>query len=221
MNVDGDDVRRTSVNMDKCLDCHEIFEGHGGNRVDDPQVCVTCHVPNLSSSGRTVNLAHPEATNNLRDMLHGIHGAGVRTTAYEFVRIRGGNEYVYDWSHVEFPGEISNCETCHDAGAFELPLVDNTLVTTNVTTDGVNAAPADVTAARATVPNATDLIISPMTSSCYFCHDGEAAVAHMEQNGGAIDWPRAQYLTEKPYETCAVCHGSGKIADVMPVHGLE
>ena len=44
-----------------CLECHEIFEGHGGNRVSNAQVCVMCHNPNLSSSGRTI-AASPIAT---------------------------------------------------------------------------------------------------------------------------------------------------------------
>ncbi|MBI5496613.1 MAG: hypothetical protein HY904_16450, partial [Deltaproteobacteria bacterium] len=50
--VTGDAARRVAVDLNKCLGCHETIEGHGGNRVDNPQVCLTCHVPNLSSSGR-------------------------------------------------------------------------------------------------------------------------------------------------------------------------
>ncbi|MBI5494485.1 MAG: hypothetical protein HY904_05615, partial [Deltaproteobacteria bacterium] len=50
--VTGDTTRRVAVDMNKCLGCHETIEGHGGNRVDNPQVCLVCHNPNLSSSGR-------------------------------------------------------------------------------------------------------------------------------------------------------------------------
>ena len=49
--VDGDDERRTVVDSAKCANCHEWFEGHGGNRVYNMQICTLCHVPNLSSSG--------------------------------------------------------------------------------------------------------------------------------------------------------------------------
>ncbi len=42
----------------------------------------------------------------------------------------------------------------------------------------------------------------------------------MEQNGGAVNWPRGQYLAEKPVESCAVCHGTGKMADIKVVHAL-
>jgi hypothetical protein len=63
--VTGDRVRRVAVESGYtnsnnpitgtpigCLECHEIFEGHGGNRVSNAQVCVMCHNPNLSTSGR-------------------------------------------------------------------------------------------------------------------------------------------------------------------------
>ena len=55
--VSGDEDRREVVDSDKCASCHEWFEGHGGNRVYNMNICVFCHVPNLSSSGRTVDPA--------------------------------------------------------------------------------------------------------------------------------------------------------------------
>jgi OmcA/MtrC family decaheme c-type cytochrome len=53
-NVTGDVVRRTVVDDEKCANCHEWFEGHGGNRVKETQVCVVCHVPGLATSGRGI-----------------------------------------------------------------------------------------------------------------------------------------------------------------------
>ncbi len=50
--VTGDAVRRTAIDSNKCANCHEWFEGHGGNRVFQVQVCVTCHVPALTTSGK-------------------------------------------------------------------------------------------------------------------------------------------------------------------------
>ena len=57
-NVTGDAVRRTVVDKAKCSNCHEWFEGHGGNRVYDTLTCVMCHNPNLSTSGRGANVAN-------------------------------------------------------------------------------------------------------------------------------------------------------------------
>ncbi|MBL0211634.1 MAG: OmcA/MtrC family decaheme c-type cytochrome [Holophagaceae bacterium] len=53
--VTGDTVRRTVIDSAKCANCHEWFEGHGGNRVYQVQVCVTCHVPGLTTSGRGIS----------------------------------------------------------------------------------------------------------------------------------------------------------------------
>jgi OmcA/MtrC family decaheme c-type cytochrome len=61
--VTGDSARRTVVAADKCASCHEWFEGHGGNRVYETQVCVMCHNPNLASSGRGISDATLAAYN--------------------------------------------------------------------------------------------------------------------------------------------------------------
>ncbi len=232
--VTGDDERREIVDNDKCLACHEILAMHGGNRVNNVMVCATCHLPNLSSSGRTSTATggnaeliygldhqlYPEDTNNTRDMVHGLHAADMRNDPYIFVRIRSGNEYPFDWSHVTYPGELNDCTACHDGSTFEIPFDADALPTTVVTGGEPLADAAAVTAARATVPNDADIIVSPMSSSCYYCHDSAAATAHMEQNGGAIKWDRSYWLTTAPFETCEVCHGDGKMADVNLVHEL-
>jgi len=95
---------------------------------------------------------------------------------------------------VTFPGIPSNCETCHKPGTYDVDLPTGVLMTTDVTTDGVNASTADVVAARASVPNDTDLVNSPTASACYMCHDSNPAAAHIGQNGGVIDTERATAL---------------------------
>ena len=59
--VTGDAARRTVVDKTKCANCHEWFEGHGGNRVYETQVCVMCHVPGLATSGRGTTQAQLKA----------------------------------------------------------------------------------------------------------------------------------------------------------------
>jgi OmcA/MtrC family decaheme c-type cytochrome len=54
-SVTGDVVRRTVVDDEKCSNCHEWFEGHGGSRVKETQVCVVCHVPGMATSGRGIS----------------------------------------------------------------------------------------------------------------------------------------------------------------------
>ncbi len=50
--VTGDTARRKVIDSDKCQNCHEWFMGHGGNRVKEVQVCVTCHNPTIVTSGK-------------------------------------------------------------------------------------------------------------------------------------------------------------------------
>ena len=242
--VSGDDARREVVDSNKCAKCHEWFEGHGGSRVRNMQICVFCHNPNLSSSGREIAvpdprltdpppdgaglsadaLTYPEATNNFKDMIHGIHGGETRTTDYEFVRNRS-NGYYYNWSEVVFPGRAGNCLTCHKPGTYTVPLVDDTLFTTNRTTgvaDGQDATVADVSTAQDNVPNATDWVITPTAAACYACHDDPAlAQTHMKQNGALIDVNRNYPQLGTTVEQCSLCHGTGKIADLAVVHAAE
>ena len=116
--VTGDSVRRTVIDSAKCAKCHEWFEGHGGNRVYEVQVCVQCHVPGLTTSGRGIAdatlqayaftpadqailtawkfdktlpnaaLALPQVTNNFKDMIHGLHAGKDRTTSIKIARDR-------------------------------------------------------------------------------------------------------------------------------------
>ena len=163
-------------------------------------------------------LNYPEATQNMKEMIHGIHASGVRTTDYEHVRDRNDGIY-YNWSEVTFPAETSNCLLCHDGDTYDLPLDDNVLMTTNRTTgvaDGMDATTDDVVTARETLPNDTDWVITPFTSTCYFCHDSEESVSHMELNGGAIDKNRS--VAVDSLETCVICHGSGSAHDMDKVH---
>lgn len=239
--VTGDVARRLVVDNAKCANCHEWLELHGGSRTYNTQVCVICHNPNLSSSGReivtpnarvadvlgAVALLYPEATNNFKDMIHGIHAKAIRTTDYEFVRNRNDG-YYYNWTSggpenhpVLFPNDVGNCKVCHLDGTYAVPLADDLLMTTNRTTgvvDGLDATNAAVGAAQDSVPNDTDWVITPATAACYACHDSVLAVAHMEQNGGAVNRNRIGVAAN---EACAVCHASGRYADVEVVHGMD
>ncbi|MBA4175964.1 MAG: hypothetical protein C0505_05305 [Leptothrix sp. (in: Bacteria)] len=116
--VTGDTERRTVVDAEKCSNCHEWFEAHGGNRVKEPQICVACHVPGLATSGRGIAdsivnnwtfdkvstkiitdwgfdktlpnaaLKFPVTTNNFKDLIHGIHAGRDRVTPFQEARDR-------------------------------------------------------------------------------------------------------------------------------------
>jgi OmcA/MtrC family decaheme c-type cytochrome len=210
--VTGDAVRRNVVDPEKCALCHEFFQGHGGNRVKETQVCVMCHVPNLSSSGRGANVANltaanaaaltaagfdatnpatwPEKSMNFKDLIHGIHASGKRVKPFEWVRDRGtSGVFFYDMAEVTFPGVLSDCETCHRPGTFNIDVMPSSVLpSTDVTSDGTGTT--TVAQDRASLPNATDLVISPVTAACIACHDTGVAAIHTQQNGGSTGVPR-------------------------------
>jgi OmcA/MtrC family decaheme c-type cytochrome len=70
---------------------------------------------------------------------------------------------------------------------------------------------------------AKNLVNSPVAGVCFACHDTTAAMAHFDLNGGSIykkrgtaDGAIAGALTT--VETCMICHGPGRIADIQEVH---
>jgi OmcA/MtrC family decaheme c-type cytochrome len=199
-----------------CLECHEIFEGHGGNRVSNAQVCVMCHNPNLSTSGRTITaspinpdivtyfntdadpltvgtdpLTYPEVSNNFKELIHGLHGANKRTT--DFVDIRNRQSGVIVTSdEITFPGDLSHCGKCHLNNLYQNVQTTGRLNSTVKTTSGVaGETVAQINAARASVPNATDLVNTPATSACGHCHDSDVARSHFVAMGGEIRAPRS------------------------------
>src|SRR3990170_4156477 len=216
--VTGDRVRRVAVESGYtnsnnpitgtpvgCLECHEIFEGHGGNRVSNAQVCVMCHNPNLSSSGRTITaspinpdivalfgsnpLQYPEVSNNFKELIHGLHGAAKRTT--NFVDIRNRLDGVLlQGDEIAIPGDLTHCGKCHLNNLYQNIQTTGRFLTTAKTTTGADNTAANINAARASVPNATDLVNTPATSACGHCHDSDTARSHFIAMGGSIREPR-------------------------------
>jgi len=224
-----DAVRRTVVkswydpttgNPVGCLECHEVFEGHGGNRVNNVQVCVMCHNPSLTTSGRTSPnpttppagfypgnvlttdpTTWPETTNNMKEMIHGIHSASMRVTPFIDIRNRGtSGVFFYDFAEVTYPGDLSHCTKCHISDTYKADLPVNLLYTTTkepVANGGTDNA-TNITAARFTAPNATDLVNSPSVSACGYCHNTPVAIEHYIVNGGDVQAVRSTTLVTLP-----------------------
>jgi OmcA/MtrC family decaheme c-type cytochrome len=109
---------------------------------------------------------------------------------------------------VEYPGRLNNCEGCHNPDTY-YPVDPATVLGT---TADVNV-PEDVT---------DDVVISPNTSVCSTCHTDVLAIQHMQQNGGDFDARKAadSSLVSASVETCVVCHGKGRTADVKEMHDI-
>jgi OmcA/MtrC family decaheme c-type cytochrome len=138
-------------------------------------------------------LTYPEATNNFKNMIHGIHKASDRP--YEFVRNRV-NGFYYNWSEVTFPGDLRFCEKCHLEDTYRPEnLPAGVLWETERTTTGDPAETrADIIAARSSVPNLTDLVDSPIAGACYYCHDDGTTKSHILLQGGQLSITREDAL---------------------------
>ena len=92
---------------ENCNGCHQKLALHGGTKVA-VRYCVTCHNPGTTdaNSGNTVSF---------REMIHKIH------FGRDLPSVQGGTPYViygyqdrpHDYSDVNYPQDVRNCENCH------------------------------------------------------------------------------------------------------------
>lgn len=202
--------RRNAVNIDKCNDCHNQLSIHGGNRTDNIEVCVTCHAPNVTDVNRRagqceIDLGLNDTSVDMKYMIHAIHASGAIGVPYEVCGF-GNSTHVFDFV---YPGKLNNCEGCHEAGGY-YPVDPAKVLGTTVDVGADPATPVD------------DVVVSPNSSACSACHTSDLAASHMEQNGGDFNATKAadSTLISSGVETCALCHGEGRSADVGVVHGV-
>lgn len=179
-----------------------------------------------------------EESIDFKRLIHGIH-AGAKST-YDGDEAHGFRENGYvaygygnsehDYSHVRFPGVLSKCDTCHledtytladrsdDGGAnWEMPSLFG-ILGSSVNTHP-NAAPDGSDFNMLLADQSDDWKFSPTVSVCSSCHDGQLAKQHMQDNNGIFGGMGSEQLVqEASLESCSVCHGPGRIADVKFVH---
>lgn len=214
-------ARRSVVDIvNQCDDCHDQLTLHGQSRTDEPQVCAICHNPRNTDIARrpknpdgTVNVSATadglgEQSVDFKRMVHAIHAARKREQPFVVYGFGGS---VNDFSGVRFPGLLGNCRACHKPETFALPLASGVLATTVDTGNllanaGYIADPGD------------DRVTTPTAAACSACHDSAVAQTHMEQNGAQF----SILVTDANAgaETCVVCHGPGRLADVSYVHSI-
>jgi OmcA/MtrC family decaheme c-type cytochrome len=98
-------TRRPIIDSASCLKCHvgSMYQ-HGGNRVDNLDLCVMCH--NEASSEQNVRHldgidaseaydGKPGQTYGFKSLLHAVHSAGVNGAITMVHRVQGGN---YVWT---------------------------------------------------------------------------------------------------------------------------
>jgi len=190
-------ARRAVVDIERCDACHGFVTFHGNNRNDSIEACQVCHNADATRAGGAGPM----------DVKHFIH----RKHAVDPIR---------------YPQSVDNCLACHTDEAFYPVASDSGVLATSFTAGTLDLDPTD---------NART---SPNSAVCSVCHASSDARAHMVQAGGgsfdacqeADGTLRQRVDTCGPggdktgmviAESCSVCHGPGRIADVAVSHALR
>jgi OmcA/MtrC family decaheme c-type cytochrome len=238
--------RRAIVEDKRCNACHqelgtftaEAF--HGGQR-NDGTTCSWCHTPNRTSSGwsaDSTSFVHAIHAGAKRTKPYTWHSVSA-TDNYSEIKYPG---ILARCEQCHVPDTYNFATSASAAAAPNRQyryVATGTLSATDISlspyvTAGVNyglgfsfcansaasgncGSGTSAVAPQATRENAdTTLVTSPTATVCSACHDSDQAQAHMSQNGGSLYLTRALGLQKE--ETCLLCHGSGKLADIKAVH---
>lgn len=182
--------RREVIDWSKCNTCHEDLILHGTLR-RDYEYCVMCHNPMLSDAAVRPATAGDPVSVDFKYMIHKIHTGAELEQGY---LVYGFGSNPHDYSHALFPGDRRDCESCHLAGTYGVPLPEG-VGDTFVEADGGSVVDR----------------FGPITAVCLSCHDSEEAAEH------AADTLISLVDGE---EQCARCHGLGGVAAFNDVHNI-
>ena len=113
------DSGREIVDNDTCNACHDRISAHGEARVD-LEYCAMCH-ESFSFDAQTGNSL------DLKVMIHKIH-AGMQLPSVEaggVYGIYGFRNNFQDFSEINFPQDLRNCQVCHEESDPETPQASN------------------------------------------------------------------------------------------------
>jgi OmcA/MtrC family decaheme c-type cytochrome len=151
-------ARRAVVDLNKCNKCHNLLALHGGQRYVIGE-CVICHNPNKTDAARRPADQGPAESVHFKRMIHRIH-TGEELT--QDLTIYGFGNTPHNYNEVLYPGDRRNCESCHVAGSYDVPVPDGSLPT--------------VTLRDYYTPQ------QPAAAACLGCHDTIDAAAHAYVN---------------------------------------
>jgi OmcA/MtrC family decaheme c-type cytochrome len=233
--------RRPIVEDARCSACHqelgtfteEAF--HGGQR-NDGTTCSWCHTPNRTSNGWSADSTH---------FVHAIHASAKRQVPFTW---HASATNPAGFSEVTYPGILNDCQTCHLPGSYDFSAsasanaigqgadqIDKRQYRTvgqGTYTVGDPANSPWITAGAPSLGSGfgfnqftgavteaagTTLVMSPTVSVCSACHNTADAITHFKINGAAYYQARSSAITGTN-ETCLICHGTGRIADINVMH---
>jgi len=201
-------ARRTIVDTAKCLTCHlgTLYQ-HGGNRVDNVDLCVTCHNPAANETNVRVGFGvdateaydgKPGEAYDMRNMVHAIHSAGETGMPIVIYRTRGiyffGNQASLDAVIANASWPTTGGVTCRNA-------------------EGLTVTYYPV---FGSVAGATDLVPTVNADGTCNTTTGPASTVGVWQihNVVLVEYPRA-------LNDCGACHADGWVpAPVDPTRGV-
>jgi OmcA/MtrC family decaheme c-type cytochrome len=230
-------ARRPIVEAARCNKCHNQLgvapSFHSGAR-NNPQGCATgssCHFEGRASSGGWSISA--------KGLIHGIHGGSQREQPFSY---QATAQNLKGYGTIGYPGVLNNCEQCHVPGSYDFSGSANASAQPNLlwthdatgnmtSASSIGLSPWIAKLGKGPYDYSKDnLVSSPIASACFGCHDSDTAITHMQQNGGRLlqlvsavtgGAPNdTSHLNDFNNETCLVCHGSGKVADIKVVHNV-
>ncbi len=119
--------RKAVVKTDNCNRCHGELSAHSGPQLaKNVEQCAMCHSGTLDTRVRQAANGIEGRTTSLRlsTMVHRIHGSVIAEAPFRVFGYEMKAPYPeLDLSAVRFPGDVRDCNTCHDTGTNFLPLL--------------------------------------------------------------------------------------------------
>jgi OmcA/MtrC family decaheme c-type cytochrome len=198
----GYTARRTVFSESKCNTCHEqlgtIPNFHGGSY--NIAMCAMCHTPNQSSNGWTASF---------RVWVHGIHASGKagvtrRTVPFTWHAASTTENY----TTLEYPGILNNCEQCHLAGTYDF---SDKAYTTSVMSNMLNVLVAKGTYTtvgntRSGTPNS--YVNSPYIDATGNTNYGSGYSIAVAMDGTYSDGSGSNLVSSPITASCTACHDS-------------
>jgi OmcA/MtrC family decaheme c-type cytochrome len=210
--------RRRPVAISRCSVCHgtfsKDFQVHGGLR-NDANYCPVCHNPSNDTLSRQIPpIGATETTSpvDFKVMIHKIHRGENLTAPYVLYGRPSGQfpnqtDNPIDFGEVLFPGDLRDCEACHQPGTFLLS------PGTGVLQPGVLPTTTRSFMRGQAEKTVLEVFTTPPTISvCTSCHDD-------------VDFTTGENHAAGPQSesSCVACHGVGKKFSVESEHfpGLD
>lgn len=242
----GHAARRTIVATEKCNGCHGQLGSapnfHVGQR-NDAGTCAFCHSPNKSTAGWAVNakdFLHAIHAASMRtapftwqlssamDFTRTTYPAPLGLCTQCHLDPTTAGDSTFDFSaYLSEPGAamenllpVTAATGKFDPASPTANRFSPYVVADNATSYGTGFSYTASTGAvfdpMLDPAGLLTRVHSPVSATCFSCHDTRLALTHIAQFGGKIYDPLSEFVPGE--ETCLMCHGKGKVAAIQDVH---